>query len=134
MTRKLKRASFSLATACGLALLTGTAASAADKDVTVVGEAAPADILSERVSYADLDLASSAGIERLGLRVRGAVKSVCEPHDERHSFGDYGACRSYALDGAEPQMELAIARAGQLVATGTTTIAPVAIVIAAPAR
>jgi UrcA family protein len=133
MTSRRISAALSIASAIGLALAGGAAEAGTQKEVTVVAPAPP-DVLSERVSYADLDLASQAGVASLNFRVSGAVKRVCAPHDERHSFGDYGACRSFASDGAEPQVALAIARARQLAATGTTAIAPVAIVIAAPAR
>jgi hypothetical protein len=40
-------------------------------------------------------------------------------------------CRSFAWGGARPQMNLAIQRAQELAANGTTNIAPVAIMIAA---
>lgn len=134
MTIHTMRASISLAAAIGLGLSASAAGAEAQKDVTVVAEAPPADALSERVSYADLDLSSASGVDRLNLRVSGAVKRVCAPHDERYSFGDYGACRSFALDGAGPQVALAITRAQQIAATGTSPIAPVAILISAPAR
>jgi len=130
MTTPKKCASISLAAGMALAL-TATSAAAADRDVTVVAPP-PEGSLSERVSYVDLDLASRSGIEILSTRVGGAVYRVCSPLDQRSTFAEHGACRSFAWNGARPQMDRAIARARQLASTGTTSIAPVAILIAAP--
>lgn len=102
-------------------------------EVTVTGIAEP-DVLSERVFYGDLDLASERGAKALNYRVSGAVKRVCAPLDERLRVHEMFACRGYAWDGAKPQIDLALTRAQELAATGTTSIAPVAILITVPAR
>lgn len=124
--------SFSLATGVALALLAGSAGASA-REVTVIREAIPEDALTERVSYADLNLASAAGIGKLTTRVRGAVRSVCRPLDDRSTSAEHVGCKSFAWNGAKPQMDRAITRAKQIAATGTSSLAPVAIVISAPA-
>ena len=130
MTIRKMCASNSLIAGAALALLAASSAPAWAKEVTVLGQI-PEDQLSERVSYADLDLATPAGVETLTYRVRGAVKRVCQPLDQRSTFAEHGECRSFAWTGAQPQMSQAIARAQQIASTGTSTIAPVAIMIVA---
>jgi UrcA family protein len=132
MTIRKMSAFLSTATAAALTLSVACPGSAAVRDVTVRGQAPDQERLTELVSFADLDLASAAGEKQLSFRVGSAVKRVCAPHDQRHTFGEYGNCRSYAWSGAEPQIKLAVVRAQQLAATGVSAIAPVAIVIAAP--
>ena len=130
MTTPQKSASVSIAAATILAL-TASANVASAKDVTVVA-APPADILSEHVSYADLDLATRSGVQVLNARVGGAVYRVCSPLDQRSTFSEHATCRSIAWNGAKPQMDQAVARAQQIASVGTSSIAPVAILIAAP--
>lgn len=96
--------------------------------ITVIGRAA-ADVLSERVSYRDLNLASVQGEKRLVYRVRGAIGRVC-PDDGTGPLNELNRCRSYAWDGAEPQIDLAVKRAREIATNGFSAIAPVAIVIA----
>lgn len=131
MTAPKMCASGSLTAGMVLALTLGLSGNASAKDVTVFA-GPPEEALSEHVRYADLDLASPAGVERLGMRVAGAVTRVCSPLDQRSTFSEHGVCKSFAWNGATPQMEQAIARARDLASTGTTAIAPVAILIAAP--
>jgi UrcA family protein len=133
MTTPKMCVSTSLAAAFAVALTFGASGSASAKDVTVVSSS-PEDSLSERVSYADLDLASTAGVKVLASRVRLAVRHVCAPVAERTTYVQFNDCRSFAWGGARPQMDRAIERATQLASTGTTSIAPVAILIAAPQR
>ena len=89
------------------------------------------DRLTERVSYADLNLASTAGQRTLNFRVERASSNVCQPFAGRGlaEWMDFRACRTEALDGAKPQVDLAIQRAMQIAANGTSTIPPVAISI-----
>jgi UrcA family protein len=68
---------------------------------------------SERVTYADLDLASNAGQARLQNRIAFAARSVCDAG----SYTDIGmmpivlACRSDAIAGAQPSFKAAVAAA-----------------------
>ena len=130
MTTHKMSASNSLVTGAALALLAAFSAPASAREVTVLAPP-PEDHLTERVSYADLDLATDPGIKTLTFRVRGAVKRVCAPLDQRVTFAEHSECRSYAWNGARPQMERAVARAQQIAMTGTSSIAPVAISVVA---
>jgi len=134
MTFFHKAMSLSLAAGMAVALFAATTASAATADdVTVVANSSGETQLTKVVRYSDLNLASSSGVKSLTRRVNAAVRAVCAPLDERARLREHGACRSFAWNGARPQMDQAIARAQQLAATGTTSIAPTAIVISARA-
>lgn len=65
------------------------------------------------VSYRDLDLSTDAGARILQQRVRRAAASVCGVFDQRDlpAVSHAMACRKMALQGAAPQMELALAAA-----------------------
>ena len=65
------------------------------------------------VHTADLNLANKDGQLSLQRRVAHAVKSVCGDADIRNliAMKEMSACRSIAMSGAKPQMELAIANA-----------------------
>jgi UrcA family protein len=132
MTIRKMSASCSIATAAALALSAAPSSPASAKEVTVLRQLPDEDQLTQRVSYADLDLASASDVQRLTFRVRGAVSRVCAPLDQRGTFAKHSDCTTYAWHGARPQMDRAIARAQQIASTGTSAIAPVAILIAAP--
>ena len=121
-----------VATAASLASVVLVSAPVAAKEVTVRHRVLAQDRLTEIVSYADLDLASADGVKRLTTRVGSAVRNVCAPHLERPAINGYGECKSYAWNGARPQMDLAVARAQQIAQTGVSAIAPVAIMISVP--
>jgi UrcA family protein len=120
----------SVASGVTLALLVGVASAALAKPVTVIADRLHEDQLSERVSYADLNLASAEGVKTLTWRVSGAVRRVCAPLEHSLKPIQHSQCTSFALKGAQPQMERAIVRAQEIAANGTSSIAPVAIVIA----
>jgi UrcA family protein len=93
---------------------------------------APADVVVRHVSYADLNLASAPGQQRLNHRVDAAVTDVCL----EATGGDNGStefkfsmvrCASGAWNDARPQINLAIQRAHELASTGTTNLAAAAI-------
>ena len=115
-------------------LLVGFPAAAAGQDKPVVVLAEPQEVPTERVSYADLDLATRAGEKRLNYRVAGAVKRVCLFNDGRFGLQDTGYynCASAAWNGAEPQISRAILRAKEIALTGKSSIAAAAITINAP--
>lgn len=119
----------SLASGMTLALLVGVASAAMAKDVTVVRDRLNENIPTERVFIGDLNLASAAGEKTLNSRVRGAVRRVCVDQPASHPYLN---CEHYAWGEARPQMKRAVARAREIAATGTSSIAPVAIVIAIP--
>ena len=127
-------ASTSLAAGIALVLTLGISGAASARDVTV--RASPSEgILSERVSYADLDLASPAGARLLGLRVDGAVGRVSLSADQRSTFAEHGACKSFARNGARPpDGPRHAASSANCPQNGVSAIAPVAILIAVPQR
>ena len=127
-------ATHAVSTAAAVALTVVVSVPVASKEVTVRHRVLAEDQLTEVVSYADLDLASADGVKRLTSRVGGAVRHVCSPLDGRDTIGSYGSCKSYAWNGARPQMDLAIERAHQIAQNGVSGIAPVAILISVPQR
>ena len=81
---------------------------------------AAAEKTEVRVSYSDLDLASDAGQDTLNQRIRGAVKRVCgriEPSSA--GYLEHRACTRAAFAGAQSQMKVAIAKAGERKALAT---------------
>ena len=120
-------------TAGGLAAMSPSAA-AKGRQIVVT---APSDELVRHVSYADLNLASVDGQTTLNGRVDGAVADLCS---EATGARDGNArlavairfCAIGAWDGARPQIARAVQRARDIAATGSSTIAATAIVIALP--
>ena len=105
-----------------------------DKPVVVFAEPQE-NIRTERVSYADLDLAQRAGQRTLNYRVANAVKRVCLFENNRSGLqlGGYYSCANGAMEGAEPQIAQAIDRAKEIALTGKSSIAVAAITINVPA-
>ena len=112
------------------ALLAGTAFAGPGKEIRVTAQVDP-DVRTQRVSYKDLNLVMASDQKVLNGRVGRAVRWVCEPMDLSVAFR---ACRSEAWSGARPQIALAIERAREIAATGTSSIPPVTIVLAFPNR
>ena len=93
----------------------------------------PDDYVVRRVSYADLNLASAPGERTLGRRVAGAVVDVCNEAGGGNSTDlVYRDCATGAWRGARPQISLAVQRAHEIAATGSSSIATVAITVGAP--
>lgn len=130
MTMNRKLFGSAICSGLAVAVLLGTATEASARDIKVVAQR-QGDIQTERVSYADLDLTSDRGVRKLNARVDGAVSRVCFAFDYIDS-DTKANCRSFAMDGAKPQIELATRRAHELASTGFSAIAPVAIRIALP--
>lgn len=65
------------------------------------------------VRYADLNLTTDEGADRLATRVRGAARIVCGVADARDIVrsNEVRACRSEAIAKAQPAIELAVANA-----------------------
>lgn len=112
------------------ALLTGIAAistaaplaAAQNAQVTVYGEAL--SLPTERVAFADLDLASASGQARLQHRVGGAIERVCDIDLGRDGLQDRGyySCAGNAWDTAAPQI-------AEAVATGKTSLGAAILVV-----
>ena len=118
-----------LAITAGGLLVMAPSASAVERPVVVV--APETDVPTRRVSYADLNLAALAGEKMLYRRVGQAVRSVCsESVDHSSDFYAEMACRDFAWAGAQPQIKLAVKRATEIAANGSSLIAVQAITIA----
>jgi UrcA family protein len=76
-------------------------------EVVVTGHkaaaAAGSEVRTATVSYADLDLAKSAGLSALLVRIRAAATTVCSPQPEVNDLPgstDYKRCMSDAVNTA----------------------------------
>ena len=115
-------------------LLVAFPASATQESPVVVFAEPLQNVRTAHVSYADLDLASFGGEDRLKRRVASAVKRVCLRSDSLGLQDSvYTDCAGGAMDGASPQIAQAVARAKEIALTGRSSIAAVAITIRAPA-
>jgi UrcA family protein len=116
-------------------LLVAASASAAQQGPVVV-YAEPDNARTERVTYADLDLADRSDQRKLNHRVSGAVKRVCLFENSRSGLQDLGyyGCADDAWDGAKPQIAQAVQRAKDIAMTGQSSIAATAITINVAAR
>ena len=114
------------------ASLAFAAPSFAAQDKPVVVYAEPQEGLrTERVSYADLNLAERRDQRRLNLRVTGAVQRVCLFENSRKGLQDRGyyRCADDAWEGANPRIAQAVARATEIALTGHSAIPATAIAI-----
>ena len=111
------------------ALLSGMAAfayaapaSGQEPPLVVYGEAINAQ--TERIAFADLDLASARGQTSLHHRVGGAIERVCDIDVGRQGLQDrdYYSCANNAWATAAPQIAEAIA-------TGKTSLGAAIVVI-----
>ena len=126
-----KLTSLFAASAITAAVFAATAPAGA-KERPIVVTASEEAIPVRYVSYRDLNLARAQDQRLLVKRVRYAAKGVCADSIPG-SLGyeaHFVACRSQALDGAQPQIDRAVARARDIAANGWSAIAPVAITIA----
>jgi UrcA family protein len=72
--------------------------------------------LRRRVSYADLDLSKYADVTELNTRIETTAKEFCEQLSDMFPFngadrGEISSCTNQAVDGAEEQVQAAIAAA-----------------------
>lgn len=113
------------------ALLAAGAAIAQEAPVVVYAQ--PSDTLTERVSYADLNLGLTADQRILDRRVSSAVRRVCrfEPGLRGLSDNGYFRCAAASWSDARPQIGQAIARAREIALTGSSSIPAAPIRIAA---
>lgn len=92
----------------GMTLCYAAPASAQEPRLVVYGEAINAE--SERIAFADLNLASLADQKRLHHRVGGAIERVCAIDLGRDGLQDRGfySCSNAAWGAAAPQIAEAI--------------------------
>lgn len=119
-----------LAVASAILVAAGPAFAGQGQPVIVYGEQSE-NVRTERVSYADLDLATAEDQQILNGRVSGAVKRVCLYRDSiGHMFeSNYDNCADGAWDDARPQIAQAVARARDIALNGKSSIAAAAITI-----
>ena len=96
---------------------------------TIVGERAIEEGRSVKVSYRDLNLAVGDGEQILFRRVKTAARVVCQPNDDELVNRPFTACVTYARNGAQPQVDLAVRRAREIASNGTSSIPLVAIAV-----
>nr|WP_294851699.1 UrcA family protein [uncultured Sphingomonas sp.] len=96
---------------------------AADPNRPVVVTGHDEDMITRRVSYADLDLSNGAAQQILFKRVHFAVRKVCleATSPSATSWEEYG-CRRQAWGGAKPQIASAIDRANQMARNGSSDL------------
>lgn len=88
----------------------------------VIVTAEESDVDTRHVTFADLNLATSAGERALHQRVGLAVRDVCDNAvGHRDGWLNY-YCSIGAWRDARPQMTRAVERARQIALTGTSTI------------
>jgi UrcA family protein len=94
----------------------------------------PRNVMERRIDYADLNLAAVAGQQSLNRRISYAVTSLCNEavSNSTNTSLEYRDCQSEAWRGARAQISLAVQRAQEIAATGSSTIAVAAITIAVP--
>ena len=61
--------------------------------------------------------------------VKGAARFVCQPNDDQLVYRPFTACVTYARDGAQPQVDLAVRRAREIASNGNSAIPLVAIAV-----
>jgi len=98
---------------------------------------APVDALARHIAYADLNLASPEGERTLSNRVESGVNGMCVDgaggNDGSFLYKDYMMrCSGAAWRQARPQIALAVQRAHEIAATGTSGIAAAAVTISLP--
>lgn len=103
------------------------------KEIVVKRQIDP-NVRTARVSHRDLNLTLASDQRRLNGRVGRAVEYVCDPIEVVGFSQDYRMCKTGAWASARPQINLAIQRSYEIAATGSSTIPPVAIVLAFPSR
>ena len=121
-------------TAGGIVALTGPAWG---KSARIFITAPSPDTVSRQITYADLNLASTAGETSLIHRVRYGVSDLCNEvaggYDGSAKYKvDVMSCSSAAWNQANPQISRAVQRAREIASTGSSTIAAAALTISIP--
>ena len=88
------------------------------EEVVITGKKVPPgyEPVTTTVKYGDLNLTTERGVKELKRRVAHGVSGVCPTppgNSPDYEMKDYEACRKFAMDGAQPQVDRAIAKARQ---------------------
>lgn len=125
-TRTLSLCAAFAITGAGLIVM---AAPSHARDRPIIVEGQPTDVISKRVSFADLNLASVQGERTLYRRVGNAVGWVCRQAVPTPILYERQGCSSASWEDAAPQIDRAIQRAREMAANGSSSIAATAITI-----
>lgn len=101
--------------------LPDTSERSARTPTVIIGESST--IRTNHVSYANLNLATAAGENRLNRRLKAAVRLVCDDSLAPGDHFDALKCRKAALASAQPQVALVVQRAREAAAAGSPNIA-----------
>ena len=116
-------------TAGGVFLMSSPAAA---KSPILVTAPDAGEVVTRRISYADLNLASAAGEQSLNHRVHSGVLGLCDAPSAGPYSSAEARCRDSAWEQARPQIAQAVQRAREIALTGTSTLAAVAITVSVP--
>ena len=134
--RNFERLSLSATVSVSLACLSIIGSPAVAKSRPILVNAPAEEIITRSVSYADLNLAAPAGERALMYRVGSAVNGLCNEvtgGDGSFVFSlTQTRCVTATWQQAQPQVDLALQRAREIAATGKSSIAAAALIIAAP--
>jgi len=99
---------------------------------TLVGTVERQHVVERRIDYADLNLAAAPGQRNLHQRISHAVTSLCKEavSNSTNTSFDYRDCESEAWRSARPQVSLAVQRAHEIAATGSSAIGVAVITVA----
>jgi UrcA family protein len=105
----------------------------------VVPAPAPDEVVSRHISFADLNLAATAGQRVLIRRVNYAVNDMCVQmagglDGSFMSNTAQARCTQASWDQARPQLDAAFQRAREIASTGKSSIAATALTITVPAE
>jgi UrcA family protein len=97
-------------------LLMAAPALSQDNEIVILGQKLPDghEAVRQVVKIGDLNLATAVGQTELQKRVEDALKLVCpkaEGNVPPHQRQDADACRTFAMQNAQPQIDNAIAAA-----------------------
>jgi UrcA family protein len=131
-----KALTFCAAFVVSVVAASGVGSPASGKGGPILVNAPPDDVISRHISYADLNLVSAAGEQKLQGRVRHAVNGLCFEaaggFDEPLMFSTAEArCTQASWEAAQPQIRSAVMRAREIAATGKSSIVAAALTITA---
>ena len=126
-----------LSAVAAVALIATGASPALGKSTRIFVTAPSPDTVSRHITYADLNLASTAGERTLYHRVSYGVGDLCNEviganDGSAASKFNLMACTGSAWSQARPQMDRAVQRARDIAATGSSPIAAAALTISIP--
>jgi UrcA family protein len=117
-----------VAIASGSTMVLTSQAFAKEQTTTVTAIDDP-DMITRRIAFADLNLASMQGEKMLNRRVGSAAISLCRDMLPAADYLWSSGCQDKVRSGARPQIESAVMRARQIAQVGHSSIAATAITL-----